>query len=224
MTAFISRALSADSAFRRLLVARDWQVTGCSLVELSPLPFHTLPVTDWIFFSSQHAVRFFFQQIEQAGIELLAIQWAALGEATAKVLEGYIGAVDFSGSGDPAAAAAAFREVATGSSVLFPGARHSQQSVQRLLKAAVQGIHLEVYDNRPVAHPAQRNETVLVFTSPLNAEAYFAHYRLQTGQQVVAIGATTAATLRSIGLPSISTASAPTEAALAAAVLEITTT
>ena len=162
--------------------------------------------------------------MEKEGIVVPARQWAALGEATAKVLEGYVDAVHFCGSGDPAAAALAFRQVATGSRVLFPGARHSQQSVQRWLKTAVQGIHLEVYDNRPVANPAQQNESVLVFTSPLNAAAYFSHHPLQASQQVVAIGATTAAALRSLGLPSVITAAAATEAALAAAVLETTMT
>ncbi len=219
MTAFISRDLSDTSEFRLLLSGQGWQVTGHSLVELSALPFHTLPIVDWVFFSSKNAVRFFFQQVEKEGLVLPTLQWAALGEATAKALTGYVQTMQFTGTGDPVSTAAAFGEVAGGRVVLFPGARHSQQSVQRLLAATVRGIHLEVYDNRPVDAPALCTDSVLVFTSPMNAEAYFSRHALKTGQRVVAIGATTAATLQALGMPAVITANEPTETALAKAVL-----
>ncbi len=220
MDVFISRDLSPDSEFRHLLQAQGWRVTGVSLVELSALPFHTLPLVDWVFFSSKNAVRFFFQQVEKQALTLPAMQWAALGEATAKALAGYVPSIGFTGSGDPSSAAAAFRELASGQTVLFPGARHSQQSVQRLLAAAVWGIHLEVYDNRPVEVATERTESVLVFTSPMNAQAYFSRQALQTGQRVVAIGATTAAALQALGISTVVTAREPTETALAEAVLK----
>ena len=221
MHVFISRDLSPDSEFRRLLQAQGWQVRGASLVELSALPFHTLPQVHWVFFSSKNAVRFFFRQIEKAGLLLPELQWAALGEATSKALHSYVQNIGFTGSGEPVSAAAAFGELAGGQAVLFPGARHSQQSVQLLLAGAVQGIHLEVYDNRPVYVPAPRSESVLVFTSPMNAQAYFSRHSLQSGQRVVAIGATTAAALQALGMTSVITATAPTETALAEAVLMV---
>lgn len=225
MTAFISRPLTATSAFRRLLVAQGWQVTGRSLVTLSALPFAAVPPADWIFFSSQNAVRFFFQQIENEGITIPTVQWAALGAATAQALKEYVGAVDFIGSGEPISTAIAFQMIATvaaaGSTVVFPGARHSRQSVQHLLADDVQGIPLEVYDNRPVPDPTPRPESVLVFTSPLNAEAYLTHHLLQPDQQVVAIGETTAAALRGLGVGKVTVATEPTETALAEAVLAL---
>jgi len=223
MTVFISRSLSATSEFRHLLTAQGWQVTGHSLVTLSALPFAALPAADWIFFSSQNAVRFFFQQVDEPGINVPIAQWAALGAATARELQDYVGAVDFIGSGEPISTAIAFQMMVpvanTGITVVFPGARHSQQSVQRLLADVVQGIHLEVYDNCPVANPVLRSEKVLVFTSPLNAEAYLVQHTLQPDQRVVAIGETTASALRRLGVESYRVAAAPTEAALAQAVL-----
>lgn len=221
MTAFISRDLAPNSDFRRLLTGAGWQVSGCSLLELSALPVAAIPPADWIFFSSQHAVRFFFRHLEQAGAATPAVRWAALGGATAKVLETCVGTVDFCGSGDPVTTAAAFRQVAAGSTVLFPGARHSEQSVQRLLGGRITGIHLEVYDNRPVADPPLRSDQVLVFTSPLNAAAYLNRHALQPEQRVVAIGATTAAALQALGIRSVTTASEPTETALAEAVMAL---
>lgn len=221
MTAFISRDLSTASEFRRFLVGAGWQVSGYSLVVLTAIPIPAIPAADWIFFSSQHAVEFFFQHFEKEGLVVSNARWAALGAATAKTLRGYTEAVDFCGSGDPVSTAPAFQQVAAGSTVLFPGARHSQQSVQRLLADALAGIHLPVYDNRPVADPALRTERVLVFTSPMNAGAYLNRHALQPEQRVVAIGATTAAALQALGVRLVATAAEPTETALAEAVLAL---
>ena len=221
MTAFISRSLPTGSEFRRLLTAQGWEVTGQSLVLLSALPFAGLPPADWIFFSSQNAVRFFFQAVEQEGVDIPQVHWAAIGAATAGALKKYVSTVDFTGSGEPADTAATFRSVAADKRVVFPGARHSLQSVQRLLGEAVRGTHLEVYDNTPVADPAPRSEAVLVFTSPLNATAYLSRHPLRPGQHVVAIGQTTAAAIGGWSIESVTVAAAPTEAALAQAVLVI---
>jgi uroporphyrinogen-III synthase len=60
---------------------------------------------------------------------------------------------------------------------------------------------------------------VLVFTSPLNATAYFARHAPQPGQHTVAIGQPTAAALEACGLARVAVAAAPTEAELARAVL-----
>lgn len=67
MTVFISRPLTATSAFRRLLTAQGWPVTGRSLVTLTALPFAAVPEADWIFFSSQNAVRFFSNSWKKKG-------------------------------------------------------------------------------------------------------------------------------------------------------------
>lgn len=97
------------------------------------------------------------------------VQWAALGAATAQSVERISGAVDFIGSGEPISTAIAFQMIATvaaaGSRVVFPGARYSRQSVQHLLADEVQGMHLEVYDNRPITDPAPRPESVSVFAA-----------------------------------------------------------
>jgi uroporphyrinogen-III synthase len=61
-------------------------------------------------------------------------------------------------------------------------------------------------------------EEVLVFTSPMNGEAYFGLHALLAGQRVVAIGPTTAEALKQFD-PAVATS--PTEEALARAVLHV---
>ena len=110
MTVFISRELSGSSEFKNLLAAAGWQVEGRSLVALAPLPFREMPDCDWIFFSSKNAVRFFSQNIENQNIDLPKSKWAALGQATAKVLAEYVGKVDFVGTGEPKETAVGLNE------------------------------------------------------------------------------------------------------------------
>lgn len=215
--AFISRHLTESSPFRERLATLGWEVVGCSLVKFQPLPFGPLPTADWVFFYSKTAVRFFLEGL--GGPPPSALRWAALGQGTAAAMLEAGLRVDFTGTGDPESTAAAFGTLARGQRVLFPQARQSQQSVERLLAGAIQAVSLIVYDNLPVENPIVPPCQILVFTSPLNAAAYFHAYTLQKGQQVVAIGHTTAAALRRLGID-CRTAPEPSEAGLAATVLE----
>lgn len=231
-TVFISRDLDDDSGFDTLLHAAGWQVRGFSLVTLTPLPVDKIPEADWIFFASKNAVRFFFGDIaagrnptpdpspKRAGAGG-GVSWAALGPATARELLRYTRRVDFTGSGDPVTTADAFRPLAQGKKVLFPAARHSQRSVPALLGDDITALHLVVYDNAPLPDPPRLEEKVLVFTSPMNARAYFTRHPLLMHQRVVAIGQTTAATLTDLGITGVLVAEESTESALARTVLAL---
>jgi uroporphyrinogen-III synthase len=221
-TVFISRDQAPDAEFRCLLAAEGWQLRGQSLVLLAPLPFEALPACDWVFFASKNAVQFFFQQLEKQGIATPKAHWAALGPATAQVLARYVAALDFVGDGAPESSAAALAErLPPGARLLFPAARHAQQSVQRRLADRWPCQHLDVYDNRPLPDAPGSDAAVLVFTSPLNAEAYFSRNALLPGQHVVAIGDTTATALRRLGIAAPRVAAAPDERSLAEAVLAL---
>ncbi|GAB4490134.1 MAG: hypothetical protein OHK0019_08610 [Saprospiraceae bacterium] len=227
MTAFITRALTDDSEFKKRLAAVGWQVEGQSLVTLSPLPFSEIPAADWVFFSSKNAVLFFFQHLKSGGDfksppDWEKVKWAALGPATAKALAEYVGQVDFVGTGEPKGTAAAFRRIASVAAViLFPAARHSRQSVMSFLVPDFQCVHFPIYDNQPIAEPPHSDASVLVFTSPMNAQAYFSKNKWAENQRIVAIGATTADALRELGISKIEIATEPTEQALAEAVLRL---
>lgn len=224
MTAFITRILDTGSRFKELLVKAGWEVTGVSLVEFMPLSFRQIPASDWIFFTSQNAVRFFFENVENQKIAIPKCKWAALGEATESVLAKYIGKVDFTGTGDPATTATAFRQHAgthADEVVLFPAARHSRQSLQQQIEPDFKCIRLEIYDNGAVSDPPFSGADVLVFTSPMNAEAYFSKHSLQEHQRLIAIGRTTAEALGQLGLTDVRVAAGPSEQALAEAVLHL---
>jgi len=226
MTAFISRPLMPDSEFRSVLRANGWGVFGQSFVKLSALPFEQIPDCDWLFFSSQNAVRFFFQNLEQQSLALPEVQWAALGPSTARVLESFTDRIDFVGSGEPRGTSQLFRrhharlKIPFGK-IVFPAARRSRQSVMTLLNLDFKCTHFEIYDNQPITNPLQRKENVLAFTSPMNAEAYFSQHALLPGQRVAAIGGTTDRTLQKLGIMESAIAALPNEHSLAEAVLTL---
>lgn len=225
MNAFISRALLPDSDFRSVLRGQGWGVFGQSFVVLSPIPFAEIPECGCLFFSSQNAVRFFFQNVEAQKLELPTVQWAALGVSTARVLEKFVGEVDFIGTGEPKGTAQLFRRHSARLNgmgpVVFPAARRSRQSVMTLLNLDFQCSHFEIYDNQPIANPSQRTENILAFTSPMNAEAYFSRHALLPYQRVAAIGGTTDRTLQHLGIMEVTIAAEPTERGLAEAVLTL---
>ncbi|MFN0034751.1 MAG: uroporphyrinogen-III synthase [Saprospiraceae bacterium] len=222
----MSRAIMPDSDFCSMLRKQGWSVFGQSFVVLSPLPFSTIPACDWLFFSSQNAVRFFFQNMEKQKIEIPEARWGALGTSTARTLETHTGRIDFVGSGEPKGTAQMFRRHCAalkdvGTVVVFPAAHRSRQSVMTLLNLDFDCTHFDIYDNLPVAHPPQRTEQVLAFTSPMNAEAYFSRHPLLPHQRVAAIGGTTDRTLQQLGIIETIIAAEPSERGLAEAVMAL---
>lgn len=216
MKVFISRRLSADSEFVRLLTPLGWEIEDRSLVELTPLDFGTPPQADWIFFSSGYGVRCFFKKTTPG-----PSRCAALGPSTARILGQYVSHIHFIGNGDPQAVAETFGAVAAGQKVLFPAAKNSAQTLIRLLGNRIEAIPLPLYDNLPSPWAAPTDAQVLVFTSPMNAEAYFLKNTLRGNQAVVAIGATTARALAVLGIKEVVLASEASEPGLAEAVLRL---
>jgi hydroxymethylbilane synthase len=217
-TAFITRDLQPGGLFRQQLEKAGWKASGQSLIHFKAAPFERVPAADWIFFYSKRAVAYFFEQLPvplQQSVKL-----AAVGPGTAQQLRQQGVAPAFTGSGIPEEAARAFARKAKGQRVLFPQARHSRQSVQKALGQRIQAQTLVVYENEPLQDVPLSRAQVLVFTSPLNVEAYFRQHQLLAGQQAVAIGQPTAEALRFSGIaPEI--AAAPDEEALAQAVLKL---
>ncbi len=216
----ITRSQGRESPFRRRLEAAGHAVTGRSLVRFEAVSFREVPPADWVFFYSRRGVQYFFEGLEQAGLSLPAgVRLAAIGRGTAQALGRLGRQADFSGEGDPGQAARAFARQAAGQRVLFPRARRSRQSVQQDLDGIIEAVDLVVYDNRPAEAVPTGPFDVLVFTSPLNAQAYFARQPRRAGQRLVAIGRTTAAALQALGMEEVAIAAAPSEEELAEVVL-----
>lgn len=221
---FISRSLKNNSPFTKALKGSRLTIIDESLVEFQSIPFSHIPSTDWLFFYSRNGVKFFFDGLQKHGINtqnLKEIKWATIGKGTATALKKYVPTIDFIGTSHPKSTAQEFLNLAAKQKVLFVRAKQSKMSVQKLLQGQLEMDDLVVYDNTIKKDFNLPNCQYLVFTSPLNATAYFQKYPLKKEQKVIAIGKTTEKALTNFGIPNIVTAIQPSEKALAKTVLNL---
>ncbi|MEO1263052.1 MAG: uroporphyrinogen-III synthase [Bacteroidota bacterium] len=210
---FISREQNANSVFYQTLATSGFDVHGESLIEFTAVPFTGIPASDWIFFYSKNGVRFFFEQLSTPLSS--SIRLATIGPATADFLEENFGHPHFVGDGNAKTTSQQFLKKASGQKILFPRATKSRRSVQKWLIGKAELIDLIVYDNVPKKEIDLPDFECLVFTSPLNAQAYFSKKTYREGQTVVAIGSTTATALLELGIGKILQAESPSEESLA---------
>lgn len=216
MRIFISRELKTESILLKELTAQGHQLVAESLIEFELIPFNYFPPCHWIFFYSQKGVHYFFEMADP--LRYTMSKFAVMGNGTAKALieQGIV--PDFIGNGNPIHTAECFEEEAFEQRVLFPQAKNSQKSVEKLLSNQIQIIDLAVYDNTPKKDIDIPFCEILVFTSPINAQAYFSKYELQEGQKIIAIGETTAQAVKNLGFLKYVTASSPSEKSLLIAI------
>lgn len=224
---FITRDLVPDSNFLRLLSKEGWNVKGRSLLEFEGVPF-SYPSVDWIFFYSKNGIKFFFDYLKLNGGRWRTFlkrqasdvpKLAVMSKASAEYLLEYDLKADFIGTGDASTAAPAFLQMSKGQAVLFPHAKNSLHSIRKIIENEVNAIDVVVYENRKITDFSASDAAVLVFTSPMNVEAYFEKYELRQYQKLVAIGHTTATKLIEMGFDNIQIADAPNEVALAESVM-----
>lgn len=209
---FISRDLSSKSVFRQMLGTKT-SLIGLSLIEFKSILFDRIPRADWLFFYSKSGIKYCLSQLDTLD-DLTPI--AVIGQASADFLKAnYNIEAQFVGTGHPEKTAAQFSLVAKGQKVVFVQAKNSKQSVQNILGKQVIPIDLLVYDNCAKTDFEVPKANVLVFTSPLNVEAYFSKYTYQQEQTIISIGQTTARALKEHGVDEIIIAKEPNEKALA---------
>lgn len=216
MPVFISRQQLPNSPFYTA-VSPYAEVIGQSLVTIEPVVPPALPKSDWLFFYSKNGIRHGLPHwLEQELLPPIGV----IGSGSAAFLKEHYGLdADFVGNGTPTEIAQAFGSIAAGKRVAFAQAMESRRSVQLTLSDRIQASEVVVYKNSPVATLTLPFCPILVFTSPMNVAAYFAHYALAPSQKIISIGLTTGAALAAQGIHNYQIAAAPNEPALALACL-----
>jgi len=228
---FITRDLEEDSIIVTDLLKKGLVVHGKSLISFNRLPFTKVPESDWIFFYSKQGIRHYFDGLDDpacwAGVrmgmprKIKQPKYGTFGKGSAGFLKSYRNInPDFEGIGKAEATSQAFLKKANNQTVLFVRGKNSLQSVQHLVKdEKIEQIDFVVYDNQPLTKFSVPQCHFLLFTSPLNAQAYYKRYSIKKWQKVFAIGDTTAEALLSLGLKNIKVAASPSLAAMIELVL-----
>lgn len=178
---FISRD-AADCQKIQAFLPENIELVAASLIETQALPFdEDIPLTDWIFFSSSNAVKYFFHQNPRLSSQKIG----AIGSATAESIKKYC-KVDFTGDAmDITDSAYRFADIIGSQTVLFPSASDSLKHVQSALPAQ-QVIDLPVYSTHEKNVDLPECQ-LYVFSSPSNVRSFFKFNKQLIPQNTVCI-------------------------------------
>ena len=189
---FITRDLKKDDYLTRAMSGLSFEAEGKSLIEFKQIKFQTVPKTDWIFFSSKHAVRYFFSQKP----DVKGVKFGCVGTSTSAELRAHGFRADFIGqSTDTKLVGKQFAAKVGSSKVLFPIAKESLQSIQWQMPKRDNVINLNVYATIKHSVDVNPETQIVIFTSPSNVQAYFEKNKWNAGQKAIAMGDATAAAL-----------------------------
>lgn len=195
---FVSKTFREDDYLPNALKRLGFEVEGKSLIEFKQIKIKELPKTDWVFFSSKHAVRYFFNQKPQLDP---GVKFGCIGTSTSAELRSFGKRADFIGtSTDIKLVGKQFSSKIGNAKVLFPIARGSMQSIQWQMVKRDNVFNLEVYATLKHSVELSAEHQILVFTSPSNVEAWAEKNKLLPHQKVVAMGESTGKALEKLKL------------------------
>ena len=192
---FISKTFRDTDYLPKALSKLKFDVTAKSLIEFKQVELHYLPISEWIFFSSKHAVRYFFNQNPKIG----KVKFGCISKQTSAELRQFGHRSDFIGqSTDTKMIGKQFSSLVGSAKVLFPIAKESMQSIQQQLTKNT--INLVVYET--IKHPIDVDAAtnIVIFTSPSNVEAFFEKNKWQPNCKAIAMGEATESALYKKGI------------------------
>ncbi|MBI3501524.1 MAG: hydroxymethylbilane synthase [Bacteroidetes bacterium] len=191
---FISRDEKKNDFFKRCLEANGYKVFCQSLIEIKQIPLKKFPKTDWIFFSSKNAVKYFFKQ----NPTMNGAKFGAVSKSTAEEIRRYGKRAEFIGSADNTKLTGKkFSSLIGNKKVLFPQAKGSMKTIQQQLKKE-QVIDVAVYETIKIdeCQLPTADCQLFIFTSPSNVEAFLEKNKISAQQKVIAMGDATANALQ----------------------------
>ena len=197
---FITRHLEINSPLLEYAFTSGHVVVGRSLIKISQVTFNEFPPTDWVFFYSKNGVKNFLNQLDSTQKENLRhCKIGVIGNKTESAVMNYLDQkCDFVGNADQSNTDEFVVKLGH-DKCLFPRASCSRKSIEKLLPFGQVEV-LVVYENKidELAF-VEANSDVLVFTSPMNVDAYLLHSSIELLQKIVSIGHATQNYLDSLG-------------------------
>lgn len=168
-----------------------------SLISFKAIDVSKVPQSDWIFFTSKNAVRFFFKQ----GLKIEHCKIACVGRGTYKELAMHTDKINFIGdSVNIKDVGLKFVKEVSGGTCVFPVSNISKRTIQQFFIDQSKVTDLIVYETKEKSEFANPKADILIFTSPSNARAYFKKYQLEQHQNIVSMGPSTGKQLKALGI------------------------
>ncbi|MCB0507533.1 MAG: hydroxymethylbilane synthase [Bacteroidetes bacterium] len=205
---FVSSHLEPTNYLRKALEDQQIPLTHQSYISFTPIEFSFPKDANWIFFSSKNGVKYFFDacfdEIKNGQYKL-----AAVNHGTAQAIYTLGLNVDFIGQGNDLNLIAQQFDAMANGKIVFIQAKNSNRSIQKGIQKNKNTETLVVYENNPVPNIEQRKEQILIFTSPMNVEAYFSKFQIESFQSVISIGSSTSKKLDAFAVKNYKTAYEP---------------
>lgn len=218
---FISRSADRAAAFIYKVSGHVSDIVTESLIDFKTIKADTIPNTEWLFFYSQTGADHFFQQHNPKDLIALEVKIGAFGEKTGKYINDRYLKVNYTGDGVTAHTADEFLLHHQPDSVCIVRGRQSINSLYPTLRSKCTVSEMIVYDNSPKSNIDIQKTNILVFTSPMNLQAYFDANDIDMSQKVIVIGSTTAMAALEIGLHEIHIARNPSIESLAESTIQL---
>lgn len=198
---FISRSIEKSGTLYKFLEKEGLNIIDLPLIKFVKIPFSYTPPTDWIFFSSKNAIKYFFEQNPslQDGVK-----FGVISRSSEYYLNQYGKQADFVGQGvDLIKISQQFRDVLADQSVLFPQAMDSLQTIQKQL-AFTNTVH-NIYTYKTILRSDFEipYTDIVVLTSPSNVKAFYSKYKIDNRQLVIAMGNSTKYALSEYGFKKV---------------------
>ncbi|MCC6601017.1 MAG: hydroxymethylbilane synthase [Crocinitomicaceae bacterium] len=194
-TVFITHDERKNVFLKRTLEANGFKVYAHSLIDVKNVPMTRFVKTDWVFFSSRNAVKYFFEQ----GPDVSGSKFGAIGKSTAEELKQFGERASFIGnSADSKMTGKKFSALVGNGTVLFPQAKESMRTIQLQFPGKENILDVIVYETvkaKQAPNPAAVKANFLVFTSPSNVGAFLEKNNITSSQKIIAMGDATSAAL-----------------------------
>lgn len=184
----ITRVLSTESPLWQL------QDDGHTLIDQSyldilPEKINHIPKADVYFYYSKNAVKHFMKAAAKLEVDLIHSEHAAMGQGTARALEGYEIKANFIGATTPEKTSQLLIQRYGGHSICFVRAERSTRSIQKhWLKEYSEVIAYRVQSKKI---EAIGNLHTILATSPMNLAAAIECNNTRALKRVICIGPTT---------------------------------
>lgn len=170
----------------------QWTIIDKPFIQTRPLIISEIPNTDWIFFNSKNAVKYFIEN-SLANKEILKNKKVGcIGSSTANFLEQYNITPDFIGqSTDSEKVALEFLKVCQKQSVLFPSSNISNKSIGKIIEKNCNVIYLPIYETIELQEKLRNLLDIIVFTSPSNVRSFLKNNTISEKTKIIAMGEST---------------------------------
>lgn len=167
------------------------------MIEFSIGQVQSTPTTDWIFFSSKNAVKYFFE----LGYTINNRKLACIGKGTAKALRAFTDNIDFIGKNvDINLTSKQFIKIIKNKTCLFPISNISNKTIQNEFINPNQTFDVVVYNTKEKKNIDIPDADVLIFTSPSNVRSYYSKMTSSNSHKIIAIGPSTGRQLEQHGI------------------------